>query len=167
VQIRFRCGLDSRIYGVLTVCTNNCTKICHQKQFLLIFNCCSLSRRKYYREYHPLLGIHYLKLGKINLYLNKFAEALDMLKNAERVIRVTHGERHTLYRDQLVPLLCQAEGELGNTWSLYWISVHGVTNNSKSAKLQKCVIIIIMYIQYQFRLAIDALHNGRSNFYTV
>lgn len=38
-----------------------------------------------------------------------------MLKNAEQVIRVTHGEQHTLYREQLMPLLCQAQDELGNT----------------------------------------------------
>ncbi|PNF32480.1 Histone-lysine N-methyltransferase SMYD3 [Cryptotermes secundus] len=71
--------------------------------------------QKYYKECHPLLGIHYLKLGKINLYLKKFGEALDMLKSAEQVIRVTHGDRHTLYRDQLMPLLNEAQGELGKT----------------------------------------------------
>ncbi|KDR23505.1 histone-lysine N-methyltransferase SMYD3 [Zootermopsis nevadensis] len=68
---------------------------------------------KYYGEYHPLLGIHYLKLGKINLYLKKFNEALNTLKNAEIVIRVTHGDRHALYRDQLLPLVRQTEAELG------------------------------------------------------
>jgi SET and MYND domain-containing protein len=71
--------------------------------------------RKYYGEYHPLLGIHYLKLGKINLYLKKFNEALNMLKNAEIVIRVTHGGQHALYRDHLLPLVHQTEAELGDT----------------------------------------------------
>jgi len=61
-----------------------------------------------------LLGIHYMKLGKINLYLKKFSEALSMLKNAEKVIRVTHGERHSLFQDQLLPLVHQTQAELDN-----------------------------------------------------
>lgn len=74
-----------------------------------------LGYQKYYRDYHPLLGIHYMKLGKINLYLKKFSEALGMLKNAEKVIRVTHGEQHLLYQDQLMPLVYQTQAELDNT----------------------------------------------------
>jgi SET and MYND domain-containing protein len=56
-----------------------------------------------------------MKLGKINLYLKKFSEALGMLKNAEKVIRVTHGEQHLLYQDQLMPLVYQTQAELDNT----------------------------------------------------
>lgn len=84
----------------------------YQQKFLL--NLFSF-HRQYYREDHPLFGIHYMKLGKINLYLKKFSEALCMLKNAEKVIRVTHGERHSLYQDQLLPLVHQTQAELDNT----------------------------------------------------
>ena len=56
-----------------------------------------------------------MKLGKMNLYLKKFNEALSMLKNAEKVIRVTHGERHSLYQDQLLQLVYQTQAELNNT----------------------------------------------------
>jgi hypothetical protein len=56
-----------------------------------------------------------MKLGKINLYLKKFSEALGMLKNAEKVICVTHGERHSLYQDHLLPLVHQTQAELDNT----------------------------------------------------
>lgn len=68
--------------------------------------------RKHYGEYHPLLGILYLKLGKINLYLKKLSEARNMLKNAEIVISVTHGDRHALYQEQLLPLVHQTEAEM-------------------------------------------------------
>ncbi|GFG31733.1 hypothetical protein Cfor_06286, partial [Coptotermes formosanus] len=84
-------------------------QIDYQQKFLL--NLFSFPR-KYYGEYHPLLGIHYMKLGKINLYLKKISEALSMLKNAETVIRVTHGEQHSLYQDQLMPLVYQTQAEL-------------------------------------------------------
>lgn len=40
---------------------------------------------------------------------------MDMLKNAEEVIRVTHGEQHTLYQEQLMPLVHQTQAELGDT----------------------------------------------------
>ncbi|KAJ9601497.1 hypothetical protein L9F63_000336 [Diploptera punctata] len=67
---------------------------------------------RHYRENHPLLGIHYLKLGKISLYLNKPAYALEMLKNAEKVIKITHGENHSLYKNQLMTLMHQCQSEM-------------------------------------------------------
>jgi hypothetical protein len=62
-----------------------------------------------------MLENHYMKLGKIKKKKKKFSEALSMLKNAEKVICVTHGERHSLYQDQLLPLVYQTQAELDNT----------------------------------------------------
>ncbi|XP_012251505.2 histone-lysine N-methyltransferase SMYD3 isoform X2 [Athalia rosae] len=62
----------------------------------------------YYGNLHPLTGLLYLKLGKIQLYLGKSLEAVDTLKTAESVLNITHGEQHSLVKDHLRPLLYQA-----------------------------------------------------------
>ncbi|XP_076289128.1 SET and MYND domain containing, class 3 isoform X2 [Lasioglossum baleicum] len=62
----------------------------------------------YYGEIHPLTGILYLMMGKIQLYLEKPIQALEALKRAKFVLTITHGEKHTLVREKLKPLLHQA-----------------------------------------------------------
>uniref|UniRef100_A0A182NUR0 MYND-type domain-containing protein n=1 Tax=Anopheles dirus TaxID=7168 RepID=A0A182NUR0_9DIPT len=71
--------------------------------------------RQYYSPVHPLLGLTYLKVGKLQLYQCQFAEALKHLQQAGKILRVTHGEQHELYKTVLVPLLCDAaQGDLGH-----------------------------------------------------
>lgn len=64
--------------------------------------------RKYNGDHHPLVGIALMKLGKIELFLEKPVNALQHLKEASLILKVTHGEKHTLYKDQLIPLLQEA-----------------------------------------------------------
>ncbi|XP_041776485.1 histone-lysine N-methyltransferase SMYD3 isoform X1 [Anopheles merus] len=71
--------------------------------------------RQYYSPYHPLLGLTYLKVGKLQLYQCQFTEALKQLQQAAKILRVTHGELDDLYKRVLVPLLCDAaQGDLGH-----------------------------------------------------
>ncbi|XP_045542323.1 histone-lysine N-methyltransferase SMYD3 [Papilio machaon] len=62
----------------------------------------------YYGERHPLLGLLHLKYGKILLYKMDLSKALEHLKLAEKILKITHGDRHPLYKEQLLPLLSQA-----------------------------------------------------------
>lgn len=57
---------------------------------------------------HPLLGILYLKLAKL-LFLkeDKDDEALGYLKEASRILSITHGMESQLVRNELLPLLLQ------------------------------------------------------------
>ncbi|KAL4714622.1 hypothetical protein ACJJTC_019685 [Scirpophaga incertulas] len=64
--------------------------------------------RFYYGDRHPLLGLLHLKYGKILLYKMNLNEALEQFKLAEKILKITHGDKHPLYREQLVPLLRQA-----------------------------------------------------------
>ncbi|XP_068628682.1 histone-lysine N-methyltransferase SMYD3 [Battus philenor] len=64
--------------------------------------------RFYYGDRHPLLGLLHLKYGKILLYKMDLHKALEQLKLSEKILKITHGERHPLYKDQLLPLLSQA-----------------------------------------------------------
>ncbi|XP_026481492.1 histone-lysine N-methyltransferase SMYD3-like [Ctenocephalides felis] len=66
--------------------------------------------RLYYGNFHPLLGLLYLKLGKILLLQNQ-PESLERLKNAQEILKITHGEKHELYKHNLLPLLEQALSE--------------------------------------------------------
>ncbi|GAB0092961.1 histone-lysine N-methyltransferase SMYD3 [Sergentomyia squamirostris] len=64
--------------------------------------------RKYNGDFNPLLGLLYMKLGKIELLLNQVREAQEHLLEASNILRITHGESHSLYKTQLIPLLMQA-----------------------------------------------------------
>nr|XP_019532870.2 histone-lysine N-methyltransferase SMYD3 [Aedes albopictus]XP_019532876.2 histone-lysine N-methyltransferase SMYD3 [Aedes albopictus]XP_029714766.1 histone-lysine N-methyltransferase SMYD3 [Aedes albopictus] len=67
--------------------------------------------RKYNGSFHPLYGLLLLKIGKIQLLTKHIVEALQNINDSEKILRVTHGEEHDLYKSQLIPLLCQAAGE--------------------------------------------------------
>ncbi|XP_020291945.1 histone-lysine N-methyltransferase SMYD3 isoform X2 [Pseudomyrmex gracilis] len=62
----------------------------------------------YYGEIHPLTGLLYLTVGKIQLHLGKSIEALEALKTANEILMITHGDKHSLLREELRPLLSQA-----------------------------------------------------------
>lgn len=63
--------------------------------------------RKYNGDLNPLLGILYMKIGKICLFLNKNEKASKSLLAAETILKITHGNSHSLYKEQLLPILRQ------------------------------------------------------------
>ncbi|KAG7172655.1 histone-lysine N-methyltransferase SMYD3-like 2, partial [Homarus americanus] len=65
-----------------------------------------------YGEDHPNIGLMLLKLGKICLHVYRTQEALQYLKQAEPVLRVSHGTSHPTYKEELMALLQQAHEEL-------------------------------------------------------
>lgn len=52
-----------------------------------------------------------MKVGKIQLFKNNPKEALHNLNKASDILKITHGEDHSLYRKELVPLLIQSACE--------------------------------------------------------
>ncbi|KAL0850513.1 hypothetical protein ABMA28_012302 [Loxostege sticticalis] len=64
--------------------------------------------RFYYGDRHPLLGLLHLKYGKILLYQMDLDKALNHFKLSEKILKITHGDKHPLYREELMPLLRQA-----------------------------------------------------------
>lgn len=54
-----------------------------------------------------------MKVGKLQLYKSFPKEALHNLNLASDILKITHGEDHNLYRNELVPLLIQAANESG------------------------------------------------------
>lgn len=74
-----------------------------------------LFTRLYYKEVHPLTGLLYLMMGKIQLHLGKFKQALEVLKKASAVLTITHGDKHSVVREELQPLLYQAIMEATNS----------------------------------------------------
>ena len=69
---------------------------------------CYLFLRKYYGDFNPLLGLLYMKLGKIELYYNQIKEAKHNLILSESIIKITHGNDSNLYKNELLPLLIEA-----------------------------------------------------------
>ncbi|CAH0722239.1 unnamed protein product, partial [Brenthis ino] len=64
--------------------------------------------RFYYGNYHPLVGLLHMKYGKILLYKMDLKGALHQFKCAKKIIKITHGERHPLYKEHLLPAIDQA-----------------------------------------------------------
>lgn len=65
--------------------------------------------KKYNGDLNPLLGLLYMKIGKIQLYQEQMTnDAVNTLKNAANILKITHGDKHSLFKDQLIPLLMEA-----------------------------------------------------------
>ncbi|RZF37970.1 hypothetical protein LSTR_LSTR005470 [Laodelphax striatellus] len=69
--------------------------------------------REYFGQYHPSYAILLLMLAKILVYVENFKEAAVYLKESEKIIEITHGKQHTLYRQDFLPLLFQTQAALG------------------------------------------------------
>lgn len=63
---------------------------------------------KYCGKQNPMLGLIYMKLGKILLHRNQQKEALHNLSKARDIIKISHGQEHSLYQTHLIPLLMDA-----------------------------------------------------------
>ncbi|KAI0213745.1 Histone-lysine N-methyltransferase SMYD3 [Lamellibrachia satsuma] len=78
----------------------------------LEYGCRTLEQyRLYYPKYHPNVGGQLIKVGKIQLYLQRSRQAMTTLIEAESIIDVTHGKEHLYYRE-LAQLLDQCTAEL-------------------------------------------------------
>lgn len=58
-----------------------------------------------------MYALYLLKLGKMELFLFRFREALEHLEMVVPILRVTHGKEHPLFASDLLPLLKQAKQE--------------------------------------------------------
>lgn len=56
---------------------------------------------------HPLFGLLYMKLGKLLLYLGDDSQALEYLKKAHEILKITHGTSSVLFK-QLMSLIEEA-----------------------------------------------------------
>nr|XP_015207457.1 PREDICTED: histone-lysine N-methyltransferase SMYD3 isoform X1 [Lepisosteus oculatus] len=70
--------------------------------------------RMYYQGFHPALGVQLMRLGKLQYYMERFCEALDTLKQAYEVMKVTHGVDHPLTTD-LQQMLGECQAEMDRT----------------------------------------------------
>ncbi|XP_050441460.1 histone-lysine N-methyltransferase SMYD3 [Adelges cooleyi] len=59
--------------------------------------------KSYYGEYHPSLGILYMKLFKLSSIVENAETAVKYLKKGSSILKVTHGEDHSLYRNEVIP----------------------------------------------------------------
>ncbi|XP_044147833.1 histone-lysine N-methyltransferase SMYD3 isoform X1 [Bufo gargarizans] len=62
----------------------------------------------YYLNYHPVRAVQLMKVGKLQLHLGMFPEAMTTLKQAFEIMKVTHGRDHGLTQD-LMELLGECE----------------------------------------------------------
>ncbi|VVC44586.1 Zinc finger, MYND-type [Cinara cedri] len=57
----------------------------------------------YYGECHPSLGILYMKLFKLCSVVENSESAVKYLKNGMSILKVTHGEENSLYKNEVIP----------------------------------------------------------------
>lgn len=67
----------------------------------------------YYAGPHPVRGIQLMRVGKLQHHQGKLSQALDTLKQAFDILKVTHGREHPL-TDNLRQLLADCEAELSS-----------------------------------------------------
>ncbi|XP_022919732.1 uncharacterized protein [Onthophagus taurus] len=61
----------------------------------------------YYDDLNPLLGLLYMKLAKICALLNEDLTAIDFLRKAFNILKITHGIQSKLFRNEIKPLMEQ------------------------------------------------------------
>lgn len=105
-----RCNKIIAINSLLFEAPPNYKQIPNCKIDVIVYFFSSLFRL-YYGEIHALTGLLYLTIGKIQLHLGKSKQAFEMLKKANAVLMITHGDKHSLVREELKPLLYQATME--------------------------------------------------------
>lgn len=59
--------------------------------------------RLYYGECHPSLGILYMKLFKLCCIVENVETAVKYLKIGMSILKITHGEDHSLYKNEVIP----------------------------------------------------------------
>ncbi|XP_043860494.1 histone-lysine N-methyltransferase SMYD3 isoform X1 [Dromiciops gliroides] len=70
--------------------------------------------RLYYPGFHPIRAIQVMKVGKLQQHQGLYPQALETLKQAFELMKVTHGRDHSLVED-LILLLgdCEANLQMG------------------------------------------------------
>ncbi|XP_073484122.1 histone-lysine N-methyltransferase SMYD3 [Aquarana catesbeiana] len=53
----------------------------------------------YYSNYHPVRAVQIMRVGKLQLHQEMFPQAMETLKQAFEIMKVTHGQGHSLTRD--------------------------------------------------------------------
>lgn len=62
---------------------------------------------------HPLTGMLHLKLGKILLFEENLQLAIQHLRKAYEILKITHGLNSSLFKEEVLPLIRQATIENG------------------------------------------------------
>ena len=75
-----------------------CLVVADLKQFVEIGRTLVEPYERFYSAFSSSLGLHLMKLGKGCLYNRDYEKADQFLKRAGEVIRVSHGEDHSLYQ---------------------------------------------------------------------
>ncbi|XP_056423149.1 histone-lysine N-methyltransferase SMYD3 isoform X2 [Hyla sarda] len=68
----------------------------------------------YYSNYNPVRAIQIMRVGKIQLHLGRFLEAMTTFKQVFEIVKVTHGRDSGLTKD-LLELLGECEMEMNAT----------------------------------------------------
>lgn len=63
---------------------------------------------QYYGEWNPMLGILYVKLGKLQLNSNMFYPSVQNFTRGEDILKISHGRNHSIIDNQLRPMLMDA-----------------------------------------------------------
>uniref|UniRef100_A0A6P7GVB7 Histone-lysine N-methyltransferase SMYD3-like n=1 Tax=Diabrotica virgifera virgifera TaxID=50390 RepID=A0A6P7GVB7_DIAVI len=59
---------------------------------------------EYYGNVHPMVGLLHLKLTKLLLHQDCSEDALDHLKKAKDILKITHGMSSSIFKEHILPL---------------------------------------------------------------
>jgi len=81
------------------------------KQALMFSKMLETAYKVYLTEYHPSLGIHYFKQGKLQFLQDDVRDGVESLQKANKILTATHGAQHTLV-EQLRQSLAESTREM-------------------------------------------------------
>uniref|UniRef100_A0A6P8Q3E3 [histone H3]-lysine(4) N-trimethyltransferase n=1 Tax=Geotrypetes seraphini TaxID=260995 RepID=A0A6P8Q3E3_GEOSA len=113
INSNINCLPDTNIYQMkmLDYAMDACINLCLWEEALLYGSRNLKPYSLYYSGFHPLKAVQMMKVGKLQYHQGKFSEALETLKQAFSIMKVTHGRDHSLMQD-LMELLGDTEASM-------------------------------------------------------
>uniref|UniRef100_A0A8C4W962 SET and MYND domain containing 3 n=1 Tax=Gopherus evgoodei TaxID=1825980 RepID=A0A8C4W962_9SAUR len=104
---------DTNIYllKMLDCAMDACINLRRWEEALLYGNRTLKPYRMYYSSFHPLRAVQMMRVGKLQHTQDMFPQALETLKQAYNIMKVTHGADHSLVQD-LMKLKEQCEADM-------------------------------------------------------
>uniref|UniRef100_F7FRC7 [histone H3]-lysine(4) N-trimethyltransferase n=1 Tax=Monodelphis domestica TaxID=13616 RepID=F7FRC7_MONDO len=104
---------DRNIYQLkmLDCAMDACINLCLWEDALLYGSRTLEPYRLYYSGFHPISGVQVMRVGKLQHHQGLYPQALETLKQAFELMKVTHGRDHSLVEDLLL-LLGDCEANL-------------------------------------------------------
>lgn len=97
--------LNIHLVQLLNEATDLAIETCHLEKAITFLEMNIKGMQHYCGHNGQELGLTYFKMGKICIYLKRFKPALRYFREADKILKISHGVNHSLLVDELYPLM--------------------------------------------------------------